>query len=416
MNEGYLSQYFEKVAAKRLTAVEADIAVSHQHEFNGSRELKSVLGTGTGGKIQFPTTFVWLGQENEALSSEGFVTWYDARRDHPTRTEYRLYFPTTDVSEMAKAGDLMLIAKRTNGSVMIIIAAAGTSIESQLLWLFKIPVQTDLDFALQDMQQGDDKEVDFAVRFILDELGIDIEEPEADYLDSVLAKFSGILPTTKEFSLLTRQTLKEVNALDDPDATLMSWMNYEEKLFRRMERHDVEKRLHTGFISDTGTDIDGFLKFSLSVQNRRKSRAGLALENHLEAIFQIHGIRYSRVAKTENRAKPDFLFPGASEYHNPQFENSLLTMLGVKTTCKDRWRQVLSEAARIPNKHLLTLEPGISENQTDEMKAQNLQLVLPAAIHDTYQETQKAWLMNLKDFMKYVSIKQIRTESKEGRL
>ncbi len=406
MNEGYLSQYFERVAAKRLSAVEADIAISHQHEFNGSRALKDVLGTGSGDPVQFPTTFVWLGKENEALSSEGFVTWYDARLSHPTRSEYRLYFPTTDVSELAKAGDLMLIAKRTNGSLMIIIASAGTTIESQLLWLFKIQIQTDIDFTLQDIQKNDDKEVDFAVRFILDELGIDVEEPEADYLDSILSKFGGILPTTKEFSLLTRQTLNNVSALDDPDATLMAWMNYEEKLFRRMERHEVEKRLHTGFISEAGTDVDGFLKFSLSVQNRRKSRAGLALENHLEAIFLIHKIRYSRVAETENRAKPDFLFPGSLEYHNPSFNNSQLTMLGVKTTCKDRWRQVLSEAKKILNKHLLTLEPGISENQTDEMRAQNLQLVLPAAIHDTYTGTQQVWLMSLKDFVKFVSSKQ----------
>jgi hypothetical protein len=30
-------------------------------------------------------------------------------------------------------------------------------------------------------------------------------------------------------------------------------------------------------------------------------------------------------------------------------------MLGVKTTCSDRWRQVLAEADRIQLKHLLTL-------------------------------------------------------------
>ena len=60
-------------------------------------------------------------------------------------------------------------------------------------------------------------------------------------------------------------------------------------------------------------------------------------------------------------------------------------MLGAKSTCKDRWRQVLSEAQRIPNKHLLTLEPGISENQTDEMQAKRLQLILPAQLHATYR-------------------------------
>ena len=42
-------------------------------------------------------------------------------------------------------------------------------------------------------------------------------------------------------------------------------------------------------------------------------------------------------------------------------------MLAVKSTCKDRWRQILAEADRLPVKHLLTLEPGISVAQTDEM-------------------------------------------------
>lgn len=84
-------------------------------------------------------------------------------------------------------------------------------------------------------------------------------------------------------------------------------------------------------------------------------------------------------------------------------------MLGVKSSCKDRWRQVLSEAARIETKHLLTLEPGISENQTNEMKANKLQLVLPERIHETYSEAQRGWLVNLAQFIKEVSRKQGRS-------
>ncbi len=83
-----------------------------------------------------------------------------------------------------------------------------------------------------------------------------------------------------------------------------------------------------------------------------------------------------------------------------------LLMLGVKTTCKDRWRQVLSEAAKIPSKHLLTLEPGISSNQTDEMQASSLQLVIPASIHETYTPSQQGWLMNVAEFIELVRNKQ----------
>ena len=49
-------------------------------------------------------------------------------------------------------------------------------------------------------------------------------------------------------------------------------------------------------------------------------------------------------------------------------------------------------------KHLLTLEPSISENQTDEMKAELVQLVLPRGLHSTYTPTQQAWLMDVAAF------------------
>ena len=58
--------------------------------------------------------------------------------------------------------------------------------------------------------------------------------------------------------------------------------------------------------------------------------------------------------------------------------------MGVKSTCINRWRQVLAEADRIDHKHLLTLEASISRHQTDEMQAKNLQLVLPRGLHETY--------------------------------
>lgn len=407
MKRGYLSQYFEAVAAKRLTSVEVNKQVSNQHEFNGSAALKQVLGTYESGETTyFPTIFIWMGKENETISAEGTMSWYDSRFGKPRAAEWRLFYPSNDVMDVAKEGDLLFIAKRTDGTLMTIIVSSGSTVENQLVWLFGVPVQTGKTFVFQEIQNGEDKEVDFAVRFILEELGIEVEEPEADYLDSLLENFAGKFPTTKEFSLFARTTLKDVNAIEEPDAALMAWMDHEEKLFRRMERQIVDQRLRNGFISNDETDVDGFISFSMSVHQRRKSRAGYALEHHLEEIFRQHKISYSRTAETENKAKPDFLFPGITQYHDINFSPSLLTMLGVKTTCKDRWRQVLSEAERIDKKHLLTLEPGISENQTDEMRSHKLQLVLPLSIHETYRESQRGWLMNVRDFIQHVARKQ----------
>lgn len=176
-------------------------------------------------------------------------------------------------------------------------------------------------------------------------------------------------------------------------------------MFRLLEYYIVADRLQKGFWSNRKADVEGFIKFSLSVQNRRKARTGYALENHIAWIFDNCNIQYSRGAITENRNKPDFLFPGKKEYHNSSFPTENLSMLGVKSTCKDRWRQVLSEAGRIRKKHLLTLESGISRNQTNEMTSKHLRLVIPKPLHATYKLEQQKQLFTLADFIAYLRSK-----------
>lgn len=220
--------------------------------------------------------------------------------------------------------------------------------------------------------------------------------------DKLIAPYEEKFPPTAEFSRIARQTLRKLDVESDPDKALLTWLEHEESLFRYMERRLVAQRLEEGFYDGSAADVDEFISYSLSVQNRRKSRAGYALEHHLDEIFRHFELRYERQAKTELNSRPDFLFPGAKEYKDTSFPDTQLSMLGVKSTCKERWRQVLAEAQRIPEKHLLTLEPGISENQTDEMAVNKLQLVLPASLHFTYSESQRAWLMSLFDFIYYI--------------
>lgn len=405
MSANFLKQCFDGVAVKRLSAVEADVSRSNQHEFNGVGGLKKILGTAE--PREFPATFVWLGEEQEGITDNGFLTWYDARRNHPLRSEYRLYFPTNTVTEMAAESDAVFIATRPDNTIMVIVTPAHSTMEQQVAWLFGVDKQLEMNFSVREISANTEPVSEFATRYILEELGLEPEEPEAGHFDLLLERFGRVFPTTREFSLFARESLAEVNAEDSPDAALMAWMEREESLFRRVERHVLEERLSEGFLVENEVDVDGFVKFSLSVQNRRKARVGLAFENHLEAVFEACGIGYSRGKMTENRAKPDFIFPSIVDYHNPAFPAERLTMLGVKSTCKDRWRQVLSEAARIDCKHLLTLEPGISEHQTAEMQDVNLQLVLPEALHGTFKQAQQDWLWSVSDFLKLVRERQV---------
>ena len=77
-------------------------------------------------------------------------------------------------------------------------------------------------------------------------------------------------------------------------------------------------------------------------------------------------------------------------------------MLASKSTCKDRWRQVLAEAGRIQPKHLFTLEPAISPHQTAEMQAHRLQLVVPAQLKGSYTPAQQQWVQDLASYMDLV--------------
>ena len=404
MKSGYLSQYFTSVAAKKLSAVEVDFTRSHQHEFNGSNELKTVLGRDE--PKEFQTTFLWIEEQNAALSEIGWVKWYDARANHPTRSEYRLYYPSNAILNLASEGDTLFIARRTDDTLLMVVTVAGSTIERQLYWLFGLNEPVGNLFSSSEIENNN-HEIDFTTRFILEELNIEVEEPENDLLDTLIKPFNNVFPTTSAFSYYARKTLTEkVDFIDDPDGALITLMGWEEKLFRRLERHIVELRLNQGFSNKDGQDVDGFISFSLSVQNRRKSRAGSAFEDHIGHIFKKNSLLFDTRIQTELKSKPNFLFPNLESYSSDSFPVELLSVLGAKTSLKDRWRQVATEAKKIKTKHILTLEPGISENQTNEMIGNNIQLVLPKSIHQTFNTKQKSWLWDLKYFISYIKDKQ----------
>jgi hypothetical protein len=414
MKRGYLSQYFKGVAVKRLSAVESSPIRSNQHEFNGVESLRSILGEPSG-KVRFDVKFLYLSDQDDAVIEDGFLTWYDARQKAREergimRWEYRLYFPTNLVSQSAAEGDLLVIARQSDNSPLLaIVAEKNTTIARQLMWLFGFSDLTHPGFSVRSELEEEQDRIGFAARVILKQLGIEPEDEDPNYLDEMLARFSGSFPKTVEFSAYARSTIRNLPGRYDPDDALVTWMEREEILFRTLEKHLLKEKLQ-GLIDDIkqddSKDIEPFIKLMQSALQRRKSRAGSALENHLERIFTDHGVTYTRAGVTESNLKPDFIFPGISHYHDAAFPQAGLTMLASKSTCKDRWRQILNEAARIPSKHLLTLEPGISENQTEEMKTQGVQLVLPRSLHPTYTEKQQKWLMDVASFIGLVKNRQ----------
>jgi hypothetical protein len=397
-----LSKYFIGVSAKRLRDVEIKPDKSNQHEINGTVPFRNFLGKE---RTMFEGRFIYLNDnEDDLIENKTSFTWYDSRENDPNRSaEFRLYYKTNEAITSAEVGDLIIIGKTLENELIAIIAQSGSTAEQQLLWLFGLN-EVDSKFVVKDLTDNK-SDVGFAGRYIMSLVGLETDEVAENYIDELLKLFGTNFPTTKVFSDYARSTVKNISVEEAPDEALMAWLEKEELLFKTLESVIVKERLKMGFGKD-GTDVDEFISFSLSVQNRRKSRAGHSFENHLAVIFNENHLLYSKGSLTERNNKPDFLFPNKEAYHNTAFSVELLTMLGVKTTSKDRWRQILSEADKIPSKHLITLEPAISKNQTDEMKAQSLQLVIPKSIIPTFSKNQQEQIVNVSDFIKYVSKKQ----------
>lgn len=180
-----------------------------------------------------------------------------------------------------------------------------------------------------------------------------------------------------------------------PDRLLIDKRKVEYKLFRQVEEVHVLQQVRDGFQS-----VDEFMQVANSVSNRRKSRSGRSLEIHLASIFTEFGlVEFSSQCKTEGNKKPDFIFPSCRQYHNPDYPSKGLRMLAVKTTCKDRWRQVLNEADRVEEIHLFTLQEGVSLNQFKEMQAEKVRLVVPDILHEKYPKEIRDELISLSDFI-----------------
>ena len=96
MKQGLLSEYFDGVAVKRLSAVEADPRSPTSTNLRAATSVACLAMMIA--RISRPR-FIWLNDEQEGVSEPGMVSWYDSRRKQPHRSaEYRLYYADNPVS------------------------------------------------------------------------------------------------------------------------------------------------------------------------------------------------------------------------------------------------------------------------------------------------------------------------------
>lgn len=231
-----------------------------------------------------------------------------------------------------------------------------------------------------------------------------LEAREESAIQNFIAGLTVDFPESGEMSEAARRIEEIVRNCSerirtDPDNILLSWTRTEYALFRALERARYGDIIGKGFSS-----VEQFVTVANQVLNRRKSRAGKSLEHHLGAIFTANALKYSAQPRTEGHKRPDFIFPSEEAYHDLSFPTGRLVVLAAKTTCKDRWRQILNEANRMKTgtRYLCTLQPGISIDQMSEMKTEGVQLVVPAEYISNYPREKRGDIWTLKKFIDYV--------------
>ena len=231
-----------------------------------------------------------------------------------------------------------------------------------------------------------------------------LDEKENRAIQEFIKTLTTDFPTSEQMSLAAQRIQNlvfdhEENIQLRPDDKLLDWTEVEYRLFRTIEHERYGVLIKNGF-----SDVEKFIELANQVLNRRKSRAGKSLEHHLSSLFTGNSITFTPQAVTEGNKKPDFIFPSVESYHDASFPVDKLASLAAKTTCKDRWRQVLNEADRLrsKNKFLCTLQQGISSAQLEEMKSEKVVLVVPEKYIKTYPEKYQNDIWTVKKFIEYI--------------
>lgn len=330
-------------------------------------------------------------RENHILKKNGKIRW---QSDFYTNCTFTWYESKNELRITGFGRGFELLCPQYTGALFVLIKESDTDYEG-FLFNTDEDIQEFLDtFGLTPAETNRPIELN----------RINQELREKQEMDLFISGLNGKFPTSVEMSLVARTIQYQTAAgrkktLTDPDVALLQWTEQEYRLFRAIEHAKYGAIVAQGF-----TSVENFVTLANQILNRRKSRAGKSLEHHLAAIFDEHNIQYTAQGVTEGNKRPDFLFPSEQAYHDQKFSVKNLCMLAAKTTCKDRWRQILNEADRFrdENKYLCTMQQGILGAQMDEMQADRVVLVVPRPYIRSYPKDRQKRIWTLGRFIDYV--------------
>ena len=379
------AQKAEVAFAKFITANDTGSTGGHQAGYHIHKHAWSLFFDKPGEKGTNSDQMATIKWQNDFVTESRFIYYGVGTRNEYRLTRFGKGFPFLSDENV---GDLLILCKKSPADYEGFVLQSDSEIEDFFAALNLSVSDTNKIIPKQFHTSPDD------IMF----------QCFSNFLKSLRTDF----PTTQDLSgnarfcynIAHNVTVRSI--IDNPDERLLNWLDAEFQLFKTIENDRYSVRLKTTFSS-----VEELVETANTILNRRKSRAGKSLEHHLNEIFNQFKLSFESQAITEDNKKPDFLFPSREAYLNPKFDVKKLCVLASKTTCKDRWRQVLNEADRIKTKHLFTLQQGISSNQLEEMIKYNVQLVVPKLYIVYFPAQFRNNILTLDNFVKQVQKTQI---------
>jgi type II restriction enzyme len=375
------AQQHGKAILKFISANDAGLTGSHQAGFylpKSAWKLYAPFGPVQGRNDKSKVRIFWQSQ----MYTDSVVTWYGKGKPEKPRSEYRL---------TCFGDDFPYLHEDMVGDLLVLIPQ-----DMQNFIAYVIDLPDDID----DIQAALGVEV-IGTWAVYDAKEKPSQPSEDDCIDKQFRKFAEGLSAYPQVDQFSEKTLEAVLACakdfgkKSADDRLMTLMQTESRLFRL-----VERQLCTPVVNRLFKDIDDFVKTAATIMNRRRSRPSRSMENHVEYLLKEAKIPFD--VQPMSDGDPSIIIPGKKEYANPRFPADRLFVVGVRNTCKGRWWQVTQDSPRVHQKHLITIQEGISAKQLMQMHKAAVALVVPQKLHKRYPKVNGVDLLNLDGFIKTV--------------
>jgi type II restriction enzyme len=373
-------QQSEIAFTKYVTANDTGSTGGHQAGFHIHKNAWSLFFDKPGEKGQNLDKYIIIKWQDDFETESRFIYYGVGTRNEYRLTRFGRGFPFLQDENI---GDLLILSKKSNDYYEGFVLHKDEDIDDFFAALNISTTDTNGIIPKQFEQSAEDILLN-CFRAYINAVNIDFP-PTYD------------LATNARNCYLNayHRTSNDIKA--NPDKEMLNWLNSEFQLFKAFENNRYLTRIQTPF-----NTVEELVETANTILNRRKSRAGKSLEHHLSEVFKTFELSFETQATTEDNKRPDFLFPDIASYQNQNFDTNKLVVLASKTTCKDRWRQILNEADRIKTKHLFTLQQGISKNQLEEMYKYDVCLVVPKPYLTSFPPEFRDKILTLDKFVTQV--------------